>query len=349
MNNSIIKRGLLPVLAVGTVGGFSAARAQTAPTVTVNGQAVQFVGQPPVEQGGRVLVPLRGVLEKLGAYVQFDAPTRTITAYRGATRIMLPVGSRQAMVNNRAVALDAPAQVLNGSTLVPLRFVAESLGAQVNFNYQTQTVAINMTGTTPGRNGSTSPAVLDPPKADETVVSGVIVSVFSDTAPRRIVVRVPDPNRPKVAAEERTIPLNDNARVQQRRLYLSPLTIALNRVHVGDTVEIRQAPNGTANAVIITRRAARPARNGNNTPPAVPGNANATDTFKGEFLDFTKSGSKYILKMTDGRLIEVQDDVPTFYDGQKIDVGDLRSGDQLTISVNPRTKSGTRIVVAPEQ
>lgn len=369
----------LPLLAA--LGG--AAQAQTAayPQVLVNQQPVQFSGQPPVEQNGRLLIPLRGVLEKMGAFVSYDSQSKTITAYRGATRITLPVGSRQALVNDRAVSLDVPAQVTNGSTLVPLRFVAESLGAQVRYDYANRTVAIettaaggaagtvangatSATGTigATGGTGNASSAINPPVVTNETTVTGEVVGVFADVAPRRIVVRVPGTNGG--AAQERTFPLRDNATVTVRRPNGNAVDVTLNRVWAGDTVEVRQSAAGVASSVQVVRRAVNPngrygGANGNGNAadgrpaPAAGGSTAAApatqSTFKGEFLDFTKNGSRYLLKMTDGRQIEVEDDVPVFYESHRVGAGDLRSGDQLTISVDPKTKRGTRILIAPEQ
>jgi len=335
------------------------------PQVTVNGQAVAFSGQPPIEQGGRVLVPLRGVLERIGAFVQYDGQTKTITAFRGETRMTLPVGSRSALVNDRAVSLDVPAQIVNGSTLVPLRFVAESLGADVRYDFRSHTVAINLNPTTTApTNGSTNPtgsassAVQDPATV-ETTLTGTVVSVFNDVAPRRLVVRTGE----ETNAQERTIPLRDDAKVQVRRRLLPAIDVTLNRVVVGDTVEIRQLPSGVATLVTVTRRAratqnqtANPngtnnTNNGQSTTPATPSTNGAITgtTFKGEFLEATKTGSRYILKMTDGRLLEVEGDVPVFYGSDRVSLDDLRSGDQLTVAVDPRSKRGTRVTVAVEQ
>ena len=99
-------------------------------------------GQGPVESGGRVLVPLRGVLEKMGAYVSYDSARQEVHAVRNEQQIVLPIGRSTARVDDRPVPLDAPARILNGSTMVPLRFVAESLGARVNYEPSTSTVAI---------------------------------------------------------------------------------------------------------------------------------------------------------------------------------------------------------------
>ncbi|OAT79824.1 phosphodiester glycosidase family protein [Desulfotomaculum copahuensis] len=90
-----------------------------------------FFDVPPVVENGRTLVPLRGIFEKLGASVDWNAATQTVTASRGGREASLTIGKRQARVNGETVNLDVPAQLVNGRTMVPLRFVGEALGAGV--------------------------------------------------------------------------------------------------------------------------------------------------------------------------------------------------------------------------
>jgi len=111
--------------------------------VVVNGRPVEFDTVGPREYNGRVLVPLRGVLEELGATVDWDANTRTVIATNRNMEIDLPIGSRFARVNNERVALDVPAMTIGGSTMVPLRFISETLGASVRWNPATATVRIS--------------------------------------------------------------------------------------------------------------------------------------------------------------------------------------------------------------
>ena len=108
-------------------------------TVTVNGSPVAF-DQPPVERVGRVYVPLRGVFEQLGATVVYD--NGTIQATRGSTTLSLQIGSTSAIVNGTQTALDSPPFLIGARTLVPLRFIAQALGATVDYNGNTRTVAI---------------------------------------------------------------------------------------------------------------------------------------------------------------------------------------------------------------
>lgn len=129
------------------------AHAQGPINVTVDGDVVAFGAQRPVEQFGTVLVPLRGVFEKLGATVAYDGGTKSILAVRGATNVSLKLGSREAQVDGATRTLSVPAQAINGTTLVPLRFVSESLGAQVNWQPTSRTVIVTTTGGATGGTG----------------------------------------------------------------------------------------------------------------------------------------------------------------------------------------------------
>jgi len=94
--------GVLVAVAV-TSGLIAGAGAQTpAPYVKVfvDNQPIYF-DTPPVMASGRVLVPLRGVFERLGAGVAWDASSQTVLAQRGDTSISLRIGSTQAMVNGQ--------------------------------------------------------------------------------------------------------------------------------------------------------------------------------------------------------------------------------------------------------
>lgn len=124
-------------------------------TINVNGSAVSF-DQPPIERGGRVYVPLRGVFERLGASVVYSRPN--INATGNGHNISLTIGSRNATVDGNNVSLDSPPFLVGSRTLVPLRFVAQALGATVNYNGNTRVVDISGgsgTAANTGNNGNT--------------------------------------------------------------------------------------------------------------------------------------------------------------------------------------------------
>jgi hypothetical protein len=196
-------RTLVAVTALGATTGMNlsrAALAQEAISVNLNGQPISFGGVPPTQVGGRVLVPLRGVFEALGAQVDYDSASGTVFAARGETQVQLRIGSTQATVNGEARVLDVPAQTRLGRTLVPLRFVSEAMGAQVTWNPGTRLVSI--TGTTdvsdpngpfgPGPRATPTPRpdpIYIPPVNAGRTVTGTVVKV-DPTAPANITLRV---------------------------------------------------------------------------------------------------------------------------------------------------------------
>ena len=129
-----------------------AAPASAAPAVSVivNGQPITF-DQPPIERAGRVYVPLRGVFQRLGASVVYD--NGTINAQGNGRNVSLHIGSTQATVNGQNVFMDVAPFLVGARTLVPLRFVAQALGATVQYSQANNTV--NIAGS--GGNSYTAP------------------------------------------------------------------------------------------------------------------------------------------------------------------------------------------------
>lgn len=95
--------------------------------------AEQYMWIDRVEEGGRLLVPLRGIFETYGAQVGWNAGTRTVTITAPAMSIAMVIDSRTAMVNGAPKQLDVPPRVRNGATYIPLRFAAEALGERVEY------------------------------------------------------------------------------------------------------------------------------------------------------------------------------------------------------------------------
>lgn len=81
----------------------------------------------------RLLVPMRAIFEAIGADLEWNAREKTVFARRGEQEVRLRIGERIAEVNGQTVMLEAAPVVLQGRTLVPVRFVSESLGAEVKW------------------------------------------------------------------------------------------------------------------------------------------------------------------------------------------------------------------------
>lgn len=104
-------------------------------SVFVNGSPVTFPDQQPYldTSAGRVYVPLRFVSEALGADVAWVQEEQKILINKGDIVIMLHSGSREVYVDGRIYTMDVAVELVNGRNMVPLRFVSEALGAQVEW------------------------------------------------------------------------------------------------------------------------------------------------------------------------------------------------------------------------
>ena len=111
-------------------------------SLQVNGREIS-AEVPPTVIDGRTMVPVRAIFEAVGANIDFDAETKTITARKGDTTVNMTVGANAVTVNNKEVQLDAPAVIVNGRTLAPARFVAETFGYTVQWDAENKIVKIN--------------------------------------------------------------------------------------------------------------------------------------------------------------------------------------------------------------
>jgi hypothetical protein len=105
---------------------------------------------------------MRAIFEALGARVSWDPQTRKITGSRGETVIIMYVGQSTATIGGRTIPLDVPPLVIDGRTLVPTRFIAEHLGAQVNWDPKRRLVTVR-SGAAPPQTGSGATATITLP------------------------------------------------------------------------------------------------------------------------------------------------------------------------------------------
>jgi hypothetical protein len=108
----------------------------------VNGVAPEF-DVPPVIKDGTTLVPFRAIAEALKAEVSWNQEEQSVTVTKDGTVVKLVLGSTTAYVNGKEVKLEVPGQLLNGRTVVPVRFISESFKANVDWEPESQSVVIN--------------------------------------------------------------------------------------------------------------------------------------------------------------------------------------------------------------
>ncbi|MDD5944838.1 MAG: stalk domain-containing protein [Clostridia bacterium] len=107
----------------------------------VNGEYVEN-DVAPVIRNERTMLPVRFVAEALGAEVAWDEAAQKVTITKGETVIEIYINQPFAFVNNEAIELDSPAFIENSRTYLPLRFIVENLGAEVEWDAVSQKVII---------------------------------------------------------------------------------------------------------------------------------------------------------------------------------------------------------------
>ncbi|MCX6328217.1 MAG: stalk domain-containing protein, partial [Bacteroidia bacterium] len=96
----------------------------------------------PVIKDGRTMVPLRFIGEAFGAEFAYDPVFKIIDINFGSDKIKMQIGKKTAFVNGIEIALDVAPYIVNGRTLVPIRFISETFGAEVVWDGTTKTVTI---------------------------------------------------------------------------------------------------------------------------------------------------------------------------------------------------------------
>ncbi len=97
---------------------------------------------PPIVFNDYSVVPARDVFEELGATVSWEAKTQKVTVQYKETKIVLKINEKTATKNGRREVMPIASKLINGKTMIPVRYVGESLGFDVGFDSATDTVFI---------------------------------------------------------------------------------------------------------------------------------------------------------------------------------------------------------------
>ena len=115
--------------------------------VRVNGYEVDFPdAQPYIDENGRTMIPLRFATEALGAEVTWEQSTKTASIAKDGIVVKVTIGKDTISVtesgSTQYVVMNTTAVLKEGRTYVPIRFVAEALGAYVDYSASYKTVGI---------------------------------------------------------------------------------------------------------------------------------------------------------------------------------------------------------------
>jgi len=160
--------------------------AAVVPRLYLNGSPMDSAGPPPAIVNGSTYVPIRMVAEGMGYSVNWDNATKTVSVYDGRTAIAFIVGANTAFINGERQALTAPAKIFNDKTynnvtMIPQRFLAESMGKDVYYDSATKSVYISEPAESGEPAGTPDPAAGEErdPAAEAAVPSDAMALVRS--------------------------------------------------------------------------------------------------------------------------------------------------------------------------
>lgn len=133
------------VIADGTTQDFTLTMQIGNPIMTVDGIEKEIdpgMGTTPIILNDRTLIPVRAVVEEIGGTVGWNGETQEVTLTYGQDTILLTIDNTTAYLNGAAQTLDIAPTVINDRTMLPIRFIAESFGYDVDWSGETQTVTI---------------------------------------------------------------------------------------------------------------------------------------------------------------------------------------------------------------
>ncbi len=155
------------------------------PLMLVNNEekSIDENGTSPVIVNSRTLLPVRAVVEEIGGSVEWDADTKTVGLQSGDNNIKLEIDNTTAYLNNEPYTLDTPPAIIGGRTMLPIRFIAESFGLEVNWNGEEQTVTIVKKSDIQAESVTSAEATTESTTAEETSESdnNILVVYFSAT------------------------------------------------------------------------------------------------------------------------------------------------------------------------
>ncbi|MEP6755339.1 MAG: copper amine oxidase N-terminal domain-containing protein, partial [Chthonomonadales bacterium] len=231
-------RPIMLVTALALLCGVRTSHAQI--SVRVNDSMVRFDRVGPMQIGGSVFIPLRAVGDSLGVDLHWEEATQTITGKKSPHVFVLKLGSKYASVDDQSVTLSSPARTVNGVTMVPLRFVAEALGAEVRWRPELSMVTIT----------TDAPMPTTPPVPIVTTLKGEVVGVQSKGNSPSITIRTSQ-GRTRFDITRDTVVMRGLSGDRG-----SPSD--LDQVVLGNSVEIKPDPSGSI-ALSIKELVAPPA------------------------------------------------------------------------------------------
>lgn len=271
--------------------------------IAINGEDIAADPSPRVVNG-RLLVPIVRIYGALGISVSREGDDIVAAAPRKT--IALHLGSDLATIDSRTVRMDGPAVEINGATYVPLRFVADSLGAAVT--YDAKAARVDVISSLVGR----TPSLTQNGNGGRTQIIGTVTAVDLNSAPESITV--------SRSGSVRSISINSDAKILlQDTISRTSSEGTLADVHAGDAVSVFLTKDGKVDQ-LIARYASRTGSVAAVSPSA--------------------------LVLRDGHVVTPDRGTELTLNGVTANIGDALVGDTLVVRSNPDTGEKRQIIIS---
>lgn len=131
----------LCVFGITAVFSLSAVISVYGASIKINDKVLESDTEPQIIDG-RTMVPVRAIFEGVGATVNWNADTKTVTGKKGSETVIMNVGEKAMTINGKKVDMDGEAMIIDSRAFAPARYVAEAFGYDVSWNGDTKEVLI---------------------------------------------------------------------------------------------------------------------------------------------------------------------------------------------------------------
>ncbi|MDO4302055.1 MAG: cyclophilin-like fold protein [Clostridia bacterium] len=166
------------------------------PAMTVNGMEMEIdegYGTAPVIKNGHTMVPIRTIVEETGGRVEWNNDTQAVVIYRGNDSIELKINSEIAYLNGEEYVIETPPEIINSRTFLPVRFISEGLGFDVDWNEALQQITITADSVNDGT-GTSGNTVREDNMTDINVKAGNVefsAKLYDNETTRGLIKKFP--------------------------------------------------------------------------------------------------------------------------------------------------------------
>jgi hypothetical protein len=114
-------------------------------TYSIDGN-YQAMDVAPYIEHGRTYIPIRYAAESVGVAsdgIIWNPTTRQVLISKGGRLVQLTVGSTVMTLNGDAIQMDAPPEITGSRVMIPVRFLAQALGIDIEWDPAARTVTVS--------------------------------------------------------------------------------------------------------------------------------------------------------------------------------------------------------------